>query len=227
MPKKPVTSPDELTRMFLQAQANAGDVLMQQVLDQLSQQTFVGGKRVAVQKLPRLPKQAATTVHRVKVSLHGSRPPVWRRIEIPSAMRLDLVHEVMQVAFDWHGFHLHAFETICGEFGSPDDDDGWSDRKDETTAALGQVAAAEKAKVVYAYDFGDDWRHDIVVEKITSARPGVAYPRCIGGRREAPPEDTGGIWAFNEYQAELDDTFDAAEVTARLSGLAEVLIPAA
>ncbi len=65
-----------------------------------------------------------------------------------------------------------------------------------------------------------------MVEKIAPAEPGVAYPRCTGGRREAPPEDCGGIWAFNEYQAELDDTFDASEVTARLAGLAEVLIPA-
>jgi Plasmid pRiA4b ORF-3-like protein len=226
MPNKPVPSTDELTWMLWQAQAKAGDVLMQQILDYLGQQTFVGGKRVALQKLPRLPEQAATTVHRVKVSLHGARPPVWRRLEIPSAMRLDLVHEVLQVAFGWHGYHLHAFETVCGQFGAPGDGDDWPDRRDETTAALAQVAAAEKAKVVYAYDFGDDWRHDIVVEKITSAEPGVAYPRCTGGRREAPPEDCGGIGAFNEYQAGLDDTYDAAKVTARLAGLAEVLIPA-
>ena len=224
--EKPMPSTDELARMLWQAEAKAGDILMQQMLDRLGQQTFVGGKRVAIQTLPRLPKKAATTVHRVKVSLHGSKPPVWRRIEIPSAMRLDLVHKVMQVAFDWEGYHLHAFETVCGEFGAPDDDDDWSDRKDETTAALAQVAAAEKAKAVYSYDFGDDWRHDIVVEKITPAEPDVAYPRCTGGRRQAPPEDCGGIWAFNEYQAELDDTFDASEVTARLAGLAEVLIPA-
>jgi hypothetical protein len=88
------------------------------------------------------------------------------------------------------------------------------------------VAAAEKAKVVYLYDFGDDWRHDIVVEKIAPAEAGIAYPRCIGGRRAAPEEDCGGIWAFNEYQAELDDTFDAGQVTARLAGLAKVLVPA-
>ena len=109
VPKKPQTSNDELARMFWRVEANAAEVLMQQMLGRLGQQTSVGGKRVAIQKLPRLPKQAATTVHRVKVSLHGARPPVWRRIEIPSAMRLDLVHEVMQVAFDWDGYHLHAF----------------------------------------------------------------------------------------------------------------------
>jgi hypothetical protein len=44
---------------------------------------------------------------------------------------------------------------------------------------------------------------------------------CWPGRK-----DCDGIWAFNEYQAELDDTFDAHEVTARLASLAEVLIPA-
>ena len=65
--------------------------------------------------------------------------------------------------------------------------------------------AAEKAKVVYVYDFGDDWRHDIVVEKIAPAEPGVAYPRCTGGRREAPPENCGGISAFNEFSAGLHD----------------------
>ena len=101
----------------------------------------------------------------------------------------------MQAAFDWEGYHLHAFETVCGEFGAPDDDDDWSERQDEATAALAQVAAVERAKVVYSYDFGDDWRHDIVVEKIIPAEPGVAYPRCTGGRRAAPPEDRGGIWA--------------------------------
>ena len=56
------------------------------MLDRLAQQTFVGGKQIARQKLPRLPEQAATTVHRVKVSLYGARPPLWRRLEIPSFM---------------------------------------------------------------------------------------------------------------------------------------------
>jgi hypothetical protein len=65
-----------------------------------------------------------------------------------------------------------------------------------------------------------------VVEKILPAEAGIAYPRCTGGRRAAPPEDCGGIWAFNEYQAGRADAFDADEVTARLTDLAVVLIPA-
>ena len=165
-------------------------------------------------------------MHRVKVSLCGAKPPVWRRLEIPSTMPLNLLHAVLQIAFDWHDYHLHAFETVCGEFGLPDQDDDWAERQDEAIATLAQVAGAERAKVVYSYDFGDDWRHDIVVEKIIAAEPGVAYPRCTGVRRDAPPEDCGGIWVFNEQFAGLGDLFNVGDLNKRLAGRATVLIPA-
>jgi Plasmid pRiA4b ORF-3-like protein len=204
---------------------NSPESLEQQILTHLKEQAFVGGKRVTRQESPELPKNASTTVHRVKVSLYGAKPPIWRRLELPSAMPLNLVHAVLQVAFGWYGYHLHAFETVCGEFGSPDDDDDWAERQDEAVATLAQVAEAERAKVVYSYDFGDDWRHDIVVEKIIAAEPGVAYPRCTGGRRGGPPEDCGGIWVFNEQFADIGDLFTVAELNERLAHLATVLTP--
>ena len=105
-------------------------------------------------------------------------------------------------------------------------DDANTKGLDETIATLAQVAGAEGAKVVYSYDFGDDWRHDIVVEKIIPAEPGVAYPRCTGGRRDAPPEDCGGIWVFNEQFADLGDLFTVGDLNERLADLATVLIPA-
>jgi hypothetical protein len=217
---------DELERLLLRLTGSSAGALEQQMLSRLQEQTFVGGKRVARQELPELPEDAVTTVHRVKVSLYGAKPPVWRRLEIPSAMPLNLVHAVLQIAFDWYGYHLHAFETACGEFGSPGQDGDWAERQDEAAATLAQVAGAERGKVVYSYDFGDDWRHDIVVEKIIPAEPGVAYPRCTGGRRDAPPEDCGGIWIFNEQFAEFGDLFTVGDLNERLAGLATVLIPA-
>jgi hypothetical protein len=98
MPKKPVTSTDELIRMLMQVEAAAAGILEQQMLHRLRQQTYVGGKRVDIQKLPRPPNSAATTVHRVKASLCGAKPPVWRRLEIPSAMTLQI--------FDGGGYRL-------------------------------------------------------------------------------------------------------------------------
>ena len=226
VPEEPVTF-GELEQLVLRLMGNSVETLEQQMLSRLKEQTLVGGKRVMRQELPELPKDAVTTVHRVKVSLYGAKPPVWRRLEIPSAMPLNRVHAVLQIAFDWHDYHLHTFETVCGEFGSPDQDDDWAERQDEATASLAQVAGAERAKVVYSYDFGDDWRHDIVVETIIPAEPGVAYPRCTGGRRDAPPEDCGGIWVFNEQFADLGDLFNPGGLNERLAGLAAVLIPAA
>ena len=131
---------DELEQLVLRLAGSSIEVLEQQMLSRLKQQTRVGGKRVTRQELPELPKDAATTVHRVKVSLYGAKPPVWRRLEIPSAMALNLVHAVLQVAFDWHDYHLHAFETVCGQFGSPDQDDDWAERQDEATATHPAIA---------------------------------------------------------------------------------------
>jgi hypothetical protein len=233
--KKPrgAGSPDDALRLL--GGQGTGASPRQGQLHAVGSQTIVGGKRVAKRPLPALPEAAATSVHVVKVSLHDAFPPIWRRLELPSAMTLDRLHEIVQELFGWNGFHLHVFETAYGEFGSP----SWrgsSDRSDEAAVALAQVAGEEGAEMVYVYDFGDGWRHDIVVEKIAPASPGVAYPRCTAGRgTETPDEDSGGIWAFNAQRAEdaADDpalSYSVAEIDAEvetemLAYLAKVIVP--
>jgi hypothetical protein len=98
--------------LLLRLMGTSVESLEQQILSRIKEYTFVGGKRVVRQELPELPKDAVTTVHRVKVSLYGTKPPVWRRLENPSAMPLNLVHAALQIAFDWHGYLLHVFETV-------------------------------------------------------------------------------------------------------------------
>jgi hypothetical protein len=114
---------------------------------------------------------------------------------------------VLQIAFDWHDYHLHAFEAACGEFGSPGQDDDWTARQDEATATLAQVAGAERAKVVYGYDFGDDWRHDMVVETIGPAEPGVALPalcwRAAGGAAGGLRRDLGLLKSMAHMRLDL------------------------
>jgi hypothetical protein len=201
----------------------------------------VGGERISRPAVPALPEAAATSVHVVTVSLEGADPPVWRRLEVPSAVTLDRLHELMQEVFAWENSHLHAFETAFGDFGPPGAPEPWSSSTtDEAGVALAQVAGAEGAEIVYVYDFGDDWRHDIVVEKIVPAEPGVAYPRCTAGRGEdVPGEDRGGIWTFNAERAEdaADDAYDGLPIfpwaddvdpeieTYMLKHLATVIVP--
>jgi hypothetical protein len=60
-----------------------------------------------------------------------------------------------------------------------------------------------KDRFTYRYDFGDDWNHEIVVEKITPGEP--AAPSVIAGARACPPEDCGGIWGYADLVAALAD----------------------
>jgi hypothetical protein len=138
---------------------------------------------------------AAKNVHRLKVTLRGSKPPIWRRFEVPSDITLARLHTVIQLGFGWEDCHLWVFETLAGRYGLSDPD---LEIRGATSKKLSAVADWPGDKLRYSYDFGDGWDHDIVVEAVQPAEQGVAYPRCITGKRACPPEDSGGIWGYYE-----------------------------
>jgi len=76
--------------------------------------------------------------------------------------------------------------------------------KSERGARLGTVARQSTA-IRYVYDFGDDWIHRVVVEKVLQANPRMSYPCCIAGKRACPPEDCGGVWGYQEFLAAISD----------------------
>ena len=45
----------------------------------------------------------------VRVDLVDAKPPVWRRLRLPSTLRLDELHGVLQAVFGWTDGHLHRF----------------------------------------------------------------------------------------------------------------------
>lgn len=137
-------------------------------------------------------------VFQLKVTLHDTKPPIWRRVLIDGASTLDQAHEVIQAAFGWWNYHLHEFEIGGTQYGVPDPDDDWGQpTEDESKVRLDSVAG-EGSKFEYIYDFGDWWRHKIVVEKVLPADSVATVPGCIDGRRACPPEDCGGTWGYGE-----------------------------
>jgi hypothetical protein len=56
----------------------------------------------------------------------------------------------------------------------------------------------QNTSALYKYDFGDNWRHTVTLEKILPRQRDVTYSRCVGGRRACPPEDCGGIWGYQD-----------------------------
>ncbi|ONI79558.1 hypothetical protein ALI144C_26115 [Actinosynnema sp. ALI-1.44] len=144
----------------------------------------------------------AKTAHRVKVTLRGAKPPIWRRVEVPSGMSLAALHAVVQDAFGWLDSHMWVFETPLGHYGVPHPG---VDFHDAGRVTLQDVAPTPGDRLRYTYDFGDNWEHDIVVEDISPVAADVRYPRCLTGRRACPPEDCGGIWGYTALQEILAD----------------------
>lgn len=142
------------------------------------------------------------SVHRLKITLSGSKPPIWRRLEVPSTITLERLHQIIQQAFGWAGYHLWVFETPYGEYGVPDPELGHGSA---AAKKLDDVASRAGDRIRYTYDFGDDWDHDVRLEAVLTAEPGISYPRCVAGRRACPPEDCGGIWGYSELQEILAD----------------------
>jgi hypothetical protein len=141
-------------------------------------------------------------VYQLKVSLRGAKPPIWRRLVVPADISLARLHTTVLAAFGWHGGHMHVFETAYGDFGRADRELG---HRADGSVTLEQVVPEVKDKLRYTYDFGDDWVHDILVEKVLAPDPSADYPRCTGGKRAAPPDDCGGIWGYEELVEALAD----------------------
>ena len=177
--------------------------MISQIAGQAQQIQTRAGRRTAGRKLPAKRKKSgpAAPIYQLKVGLRGARPPIWRRLEVPADTSLADLHDIIQVAFGWHDSHLHVFETGYGDFGVADRELG---HRAEAPVTLEQVAPGVGDRLRYTYDFGDDWVHDIVVEKVLPRQP-VAYPRCTGGRRATPPDDCGGIWGYAELVEVLSD----------------------
>ena len=143
------------------------------------------------------------TVFQIKVALQGVRPPVWRRVRVPASLTLRRLHDVIQAVMGWHGFHLHLFEANDRVYGPTDlmpDDPGTGERvySDRNVRLSGLVERGNTA-IIYTYDLGDDWRHDVILEETRSAAPGVAYPEFVTGKGACPPEDVGGPLGYADF----------------------------
>ncbi len=145
-------------------------------------------------------------IYQLKISLKYTRPLVWRRIQLHGDITLAKLHRILQTAMGWYDSHLHQFIVGRTYYGVPSRDDFLDmDLKNERKAMLSQILSRPKQKIVYEYDFGDGWEHEILLERVLVAEPGVRYPRCVGGGRACPPEDCGGTGGYENFLAAIRD----------------------
>jgi hypothetical protein len=149
-------------------------------------------------------------VYQFKITLKDTKPPIWRRIQVPSTYTFWDLHVAIQDAMGWMDCHLHEFniksldrrELSFGipdeEFDDPDKFPGWKHK-------ISKYLSRYNPTFEYVYDFGDNWRHKVELEDILPAEHDVTYPRCIKGKRACPPEDCGGPWGYQELLEVLSD----------------------
>ena len=152
-----------------------------------------------------MPKKADdSAVFQLKVTLHGSKPPIWRRIQVRGSTTLFSLHYFLLNFMGWEGYHMHQFIVDGVYYGVPDRE--WMPEMiSEDSVKLEQIVSGAKDRFIYEYDFGDSWEHLVVVEKVLPAEAGVRYPVCLAGKRACPPEDVGGIWGYADFLETIQD----------------------
>lgn len=69
--------------------------------------------------------------------------------------------------------------------------------------SLDNLKLRKNEKLYYAYDFGDQWEHEIRVESIRDEIKPLKIPICVTGKRACPPEDIGGPYVYPQFLREV------------------------
>jgi len=167
--------------------------------------TAVAGKAALRSVRPELrrPPLDELAILRIRVDLDHAEPPIWRRLDLRSELPLDVVHQVLQVAFVWTDSHLHRFSLgghpfdrtsqlfLCpydAEEGELDDEGGIP----ASVVRLGETLQEPGDVLNYLYDYGDNWELTLRLEEVLPAAPDSPSAVAVAGCRAAPPEDSGG-----------------------------------
>lgn len=63
-------------------------------------------------------------------------------------------------------------------------------------------------RMIYRYDFGDNWEHAIELEELYTPQKGEEFRMYMDGERRCPPEDCGGVNGFYEMLKILNNPDD-------------------
>jgi hypothetical protein len=153
-------------------------------------------------------------IFQFRITLNYIKPDIWRVIQVPETYSFWDLHIAIQDAMGWQDCHLHEFilnHPSAGKkirIGIPpeeitDDETmpGWKEK-------IADYFPGGDLSIIYTYDFGDNWRHTITLEKILPREEKQVYPRCIAGERACPPEDCGSIPGYEDILKILDHPDD-------------------
>jgi len=151
--------------------------------------------------VPTAPPKVAFQLY---VELDDVMPTVWRRLLVPTSVRLSKLADVLLNAMGWNNSHLHCFNVGGSRYGMVEDEYPEGEI-DETSVTVRQALRGSK-RFEFEYDFGDGWSHTVTIEQELSSPLGLKAAVCLGGENACPPDDCGGPGGFAKMLEALADT---------------------
>jgi Plasmid pRiA4b ORF-3-like protein len=144
----------------------------------------------------------------LKLTLLDTEPPIWRRILVEDDRTLHQLHRMIQILMGWWDYHLYEFEVKDRKYHEPGDEPFYDEDigEEATDFMLRDLSLKKDETFGYVYDFGDDWRIEILVERRRREPRGRSWilPWLLEGERAGPPEDCGGVDGLREILDAID-----------------------
>jgi hypothetical protein len=149
----------------------------------------------------------------LEVRLNLASKDCIRRLRVPASISFMQLHELLQKAFEWHNYHLFYFGILKKDKKGYRTDPvvelvteieqreecGSNTRTKPMTGVKLSDYLPEYKKILYVYDYGDDWRSIVsVVNVIDNCEEEL--PILLSGEGDSPPEDVGGLAGFADFQ---------------------------
>lgn len=147
----------------------------------------------------------APTRYQLTITFRGTEPKIWRTFVVPFDITLSKLHLVIQIVMGWQVDHLHESSTAKQRFCRPSDESADAGAINEARVKFDKILNEAHRTLRYTYDFGDDWQHDIELDKILSADAAFDRPQFLKGARACPPEDCGGVYGYAKLLEILAD----------------------
>jgi hypothetical protein len=139
--------------------------------------------------------------YQLRIELRDSKPGIYRDVLVDPATPLPKLHKLIQAAMGWEDEHMHGFAVplkneryyrvqASRRFEKPNADGWGAPANNEARFRLQDVMCDPKDKLLYLYDFGDDWEHVITLKAVVDTE--LALPHLIKAQQGCPPEDCGG-----------------------------------
>jgi len=157
-------------------------------------------------------------VYQFYVELEGYEPKIWRRFQVNGNISVARLGYIVMTMYEMKASHLLSIEherpflTATGRqskrmelifrygFSGNALDYEDDDSEDATTAKVSKLNLEAPSRLVVWYDFGDDWRVLVTLEKEfdASGLSAKELPRVLEGEGFGIVEDCGGVYGLTD-----------------------------